>query len=128
MLSDNILLRVEAGAEKGTTHVQVRVFYDKGGLNHFTSRDDKRGVYVVVTPIEVIKYADHDIVKTGLFSGYKKLLVETKRKSDKTLDEQRACVSKQVAEKTGVAWEMVEAVLSKHGLTLAQTSEQEGGQ
>jgi hypothetical protein len=60
-------------------------YYHKGGMNYFTSRNEARGYYLSVTPVQVERRADGIIIESySAFSGIKQLLIECKRKSNKT--------------------------------------------
>ena len=67
--------------------LKVEVFYDKGGMNHFTSTVNRRGYYVSARVVEVKKDNDCVIESFMLFSGLKKLLFEVKRQSEKSYKE-----------------------------------------
>ena len=60
-----------------TNAIEIEVYYDKGGMNLFTYKDEARGYYLSVRPV---LRADGCITYTS-FSGRKLLLKEVKRKS-----------------------------------------------
>lgn len=64
------------------THLDVKVYYDKGGRNWFSGADEPRGFYISVTPVT----RSGGMVSTALFSGAKKLLLEVSRYTDKQHD------------------------------------------
>ncbi|MPM92562.1 hypothetical protein SDC9_139697 [bioreactor metagenome] len=68
---------------KSGSHLDVEVYYDKGGANYFCGGTTQRGYYVSVTP------ATHKngMVSVVLFTGIKKLLLQTSRFSDKQFEQ-----------------------------------------
>lgn len=73
-----------AGATLGTaTHVEVSVFYTKGGTSYFTGRDEARGYWASAKPVE----ASDGVKRFMLFdkNGFKVFLRPAARFSAKTL-------------------------------------------
>lgn len=66
----------------GVNFIEVSVYYSKGGMNYFTSRNERRGIYVSASPIE--KTANTRSYMG--FSGIKAFGKELKRFSQKQLD------------------------------------------
>jgi hypothetical protein len=64
------------------THLRVEVYYSKGGMNYFTSTNERRGIYVSASPIE---RRESSTSYMG-FSGGKQFLLAMSRFSQKTLD------------------------------------------
>ncbi|MEA1972389.1 MAG: hypothetical protein U9N34_03720 [Candidatus Cloacimonadota bacterium] len=64
------------------THIVIKIYYDKGGMNYFSTREERRGLYLSVTPI---KREGHWTSYRG-FSGTKMLVKPMKRYSRKQLD------------------------------------------
>ena len=69
------MLNKYIATDKPNTFLKVRVYYDKGGMNYFTSQVKRRGYYVMVTPIE--KEGDFEV--TRAFSGYCECVLEVPR-------------------------------------------------
>ncbi len=70
--------------DKENTQLKIKLYYHLGGMNYFTSKVEKRGYYLSVTPVEIERKDNNisfEVYKA--FSGYKALVLETKRKSDK---------------------------------------------
>ncbi len=87
--------------------LKIEVTYNKGGQNNWTGRNEKRGYYLHVTPVKLKQYSDGITMElTTAFSGYKELLKEVGRQSDKALAEAEK-IAEQVVE------ELIEAVLRK---------------
>jgi hypothetical protein len=66
---------------KNGTHIDVEVFYDKGGVSYFSGGTTTRGYYISVTPVT----HKNGMTSVVLFTGVKKLLLPTNRYSDKQL-------------------------------------------
>ena len=64
--------------------LKTEVYYSLGGMNYFTSKNEPRGYYVSVSPVQREERENGIIIESfTAFSGTKMLLLETKRKSDK---------------------------------------------
>ena len=70
---------IERDDLKGATHLEVKVFYTKGGANYFSGGTNPRGYYLSVRPVK----KGNGMVSFDLFSGCKRLLLETARYTDK---------------------------------------------
>jgi hypothetical protein len=64
------------------SHIRISIVYRIGGINYFTSENQKRGLYIDVTPITK---SENCISYTG-FSGTCMFVKELKRFSQKQLD------------------------------------------
>lgn len=65
----------------------TELYYEKGGWNLFTGVNEVRGLYLSVTPVEIVEYEGGGrSVGFTAFSGTKKLVKELKRFSQKQLD------------------------------------------
>ena len=85
--------------------LEVKVYYDLGGYNYFTSQPKKRGYYVSVSPLEV----NGNFVSYQGFSGTYMLLNEVKRQSKKgevealkLLDKKKQIVIDYICNKHGI--------------------------
>lgn len=67
---------------KENEFIEVSVYYDKGGMNYFTSRTDPRGYWISVS--RITKGANW--VRRTLFEGRKMFLLEAKRFSQKGMN------------------------------------------
>ena len=71
----------------GKQTFEIRIYYNLGGINYFTNRNEARGYYLSITPVKINKsnYKGNEIscVKFTGCSGIKDLLLEVKRKSKK---------------------------------------------
>lgn len=70
---------IEDDRLQDATHIEVNVYYSKGGMNYFTGRVTPRGYYISVKPVT----KREGIISYVLFSGSGQLLLETNRYSDK---------------------------------------------
>lgn len=86
------------------THIKIEVRYEKGGLNYFTYKEEPRGIYVVVTPVEVTGRGGYQIESFTAFSGVKTCVKELKRKSEKAEQEVWTKIEP-AAEQIARAWE-----------------------
>lgn len=95
------------------THIKVEVMYNKGGLNMFTYRQERKGYYVSVLPVE--REQRDGYTMEGFSSdcmGMKMLVKEVARRSAKAEQE-----AEQIAEKEANA--LAEIVCKNYGLELA---------
>lgn len=92
-------------AEGEFTHVDVEVYYNKGGMNYFTSNVEKRGYYLSVQPLN-----KSNGIHFTAFTGVKQLVREAGRFSPKILSE--FIVEYEMMNK------MVEYIINKHNLKL----------
>ena len=70
---------IETKEFPGNTHLQVSVYYYKGGINYFNSRSEERGFYISVTPVK----KEGTMISTMMFSGLSQLIFTVSRYSDK---------------------------------------------
>ena len=73
---------IERSDLKGATHLEVSVYYTKGGANYFSGGTTPRGYYLSVTPVT----KNEGSVSFAMFSGYSHLLLKTQRYTDKQFD------------------------------------------
>ena len=70
---------------KNSNFIIVRTFYDKGGFNYFTYKDEKRGIYLSLQPVKVEERDGYSMESFEGFSGIKFFIKELNRKSDKQI-------------------------------------------
>lgn len=87
---------------KSASHIDVEVYYTKGGANFLSGGTTPRGYYLSVTPVT----RKDNMVSTIMFSGVKKLLLTTNRYSAKQF-EQAVVLGREAAP------ELIEHVLEK---------------
>jgi hypothetical protein len=62
------------------------LFYSLGGINYFSGENNRRGIYLSVTPVTLSDNGGFTSESSVMFSGLKMLLKELKRFSKKELD------------------------------------------
>ena len=70
---------IERNDLKGATHLEVSVYYTKGGTNYFSGGTIPSGYYVSVTPVT----KGNGTISFAMFTGRKRFLFETARYTDK---------------------------------------------
>jgi hypothetical protein len=68
---------------KENTEVKIELKYNLGGLNYWNYKTEARGYWLHIQPLKIERKQDCTIESFDCFSGYKALILETKRKSDK---------------------------------------------
>jgi hypothetical protein len=91
-------------------YLKAEVFYNKGGINYFTSRTEPRGYWASVTVVDVDRRENGVSIESfSLFgSGYKEFLFEVKKQSEKSYN-------RAVAEAGPVIEKIQNALLEKAG-------------
>ena len=100
-------MRIKVKANDGTTHIEVKTFYDKGGYNYFTGVNDRRGYYISCRPIEV---CEHSVIDR-FFAGAKKFIQPCGRLNRKTLE----ALQEKTLENAG---DLIEHVCNEYGLVI----------
>ena len=105
-------LKVNPNGNK-ITHIKVETAYSLGGMNLFTYRNEPRGYYLHVSPVER-RLTDYGVTMESFiaFSGIKKLLKEVSRKSAK---EEREAEEIAVHDES----ELIQYICEKSGVTLS---------
>lgn len=74
--------------ENSDTELKIQVYYNKGGLNYFNYKNEERGYYLSVCPVQVERKDNGICIESyTAFSGVKKLVLPVKRQSDKKYNE-----------------------------------------
>lgn len=107
-------LEVKENNQK-VTHIKLEVYYSLGGMNYFTYKQERRGYYASVTPVERSNSYGCIMEGTVAFSGIKQLVKEVPRKSAKAEAE-----AERIAE--SVLPILLEHILRKNGLELSVES------
>ena len=83
----NIKKFIPITSDKGT-HIKVEVFYTKGGINYFTGTNERRGIYLSISPVKLTIYEGGGRSEGYVaFTGVKQFVTELKRANDKKLNE-----------------------------------------
>lgn len=72
---------ISTTAIPGNTHLNIRIYYNKGGISYYNNEVYKRGFYITVQPVELKEI----LMTSKLGSGITKLLFEVNRYSEKQL-------------------------------------------
>ncbi|MGF7535264.1 hypothetical protein AAGG74_16550 [Bacillus mexicanus] len=99
--------------ERNGQTLKVGVYYDLGGCNPFTYKNEMRGYYISVIPVERKIKDGYTSEKSKAYSGIKKLLVEVKRKSKKAETQALELATEELIE------ELIAHVLKKEEATVA---------
>lgn len=92
--------------------LEIIISYNQGGYNYFTYQNQPRGYYLHITPISEQSVDGVTMRTFTAFSGIKFLLKETKRFSQKELNE--------IQPDAETVQKLVNHVLIKNSLTLKQ--------
>lgn len=104
------LLEVANAERVETTHVQVELYYSKGGMNYFTGKAERRGFYLQVTPVSISTSGTGLITRSyTAFTGIKKMVLECARFNQKKFDE--------FAPSEDEVNELLDYVKAKNGIT-----------
>ena len=74
-------------------NLKLEVYYSLGGINYFTYKNEPRGYYLSVSPVERVQHDGYVTESVVLFSGIKKLVKEV-AKSGKKHAEDAITISK----------------------------------
>ena len=72
---------IERNDLRDATHLEISVYYTKGGANYFSGGTTPRGFYISVTPVT----KSNGMISFTMFTGRKQLLFTTNRYTDKQL-------------------------------------------
>lgn len=72
----------DSGSKKAN-FLRIELYYDKGGYDYMSYRQKPRGFYLSVTPVFRENKGTYTTEMFGAFSGYKQLILEVNRFSDK---------------------------------------------
>jgi hypothetical protein len=79
--------------------LKIEVYYDKGGINYFNSKNEPRGYWLSMRQVEVERQGRGIVIESyGMFSGAKIFLKEVKRYSQKTYEDAVILAEEKIAE------------------------------
>ena len=82
------LLEVANAERVAATHVEVELYYSKGGMNYYTGKAERRGFSLQVTPVSIDTSGAGFITRSfTAFTGVKKCVLECARFNQKKFDE-----------------------------------------
>ena len=93
--------------------ITTEIYYSKGGMNYFTSNNEKRGYYFGIMPEE---YSESGIKTYAGFSGVKTCILEVKRQSKSAYEKAKAMFDKYENE-------YLQAFCNKKGYTLVNIND-----
>lgn len=99
------LFEVEGGE---STHIEIELYYSKGGMNYFNGRNEARGLYISVQPITKTDRS----VSFMAFTGVKQYVKEMKMFTQKSFDTFQP--------DPVLIQNLVDHVLQKNGLTIKE--------
>lgn len=69
---------------KENTEIKIELKYNKGGVNYTNSKNEQRGYYLHIQTVKR-EFMENGIIieSLQLFNGFKALILETKRQSEK---------------------------------------------
>lgn len=70
--------------------LKVQVYYNKGGVNWATMREEERGYYFSMTPVRIEDHGNYKVEETRMFSGCKALILPVNRQSQKRFEQAKA--------------------------------------
>lgn len=72
---------------RNATHLKAEIYYALGGINVFTYRNEPRGYYLSVSPVERAERNGYTMESFTAFSGMKWIVLPVQRKSAKKMAE-----------------------------------------
>ena len=96
---------------KENTEVKIELKYNLGGLNYWNYKTEARGYWLHIHTLKIERQQGCTIESYNCFSGYKALILETKRKSDKAYNTALEMLEAKKAE-------MLEIILTNNNLNL----------
>lgn len=82
------LLEVANAERVNATHIEIELYYSKGGMNYFTGNVERRGFYLQVTPVSISTSGTGVRTRSfTAFTGIKKMVLECARFNQKKFDE-----------------------------------------
>ena len=74
--------------EGSDKELKIEVYYNKGGMNYFNSKNEPRGYWLSMRQVEVERQEKGIVIeKYGMFSGAKMFLNEVKKQSQKAYEQ-----------------------------------------
>lgn len=80
------------------THLKAEIYYSLGGMNYFTSRVERRGYYMSISPVKRSNSSGCVMESYTAFTGLKQCVSEVSRKSQKKMNEAIAYFDEHILE------------------------------
>lgn len=88
--------------EGSNKELKIEVYYDKGGMNYFNSKNEPRGYWLSMRQVEIERTERSIVIESfGLMSGAKMFLKEVKKQSQKAYDEAVLLAEEKIEELRG---------------------------
>lgn len=88
--------------EGSNKELKIEVYYDKGGMNYFNSKNELRGYWLSMRQVEIERTGRGIVIESfGLMSGAKMFLKEVKRYSQKTYEDAVLLAEEKIEELRG---------------------------
>lgn len=100
---------IELKNNGSATHLKIELYYNLGGYNVFTYKEEKRGYYLSVSPVTRERSSGCTMESYTAFSGIKQLIKPVNRKSAKA----EAAAETEAAAKEA---DLIRYVCEKNGL------------
>lgn len=81
--ADRVVRYYKVKNKKETTWLKAEIYYALGGHNYFTYKNESRGYYISVSPVE----RDRGFESYTAFTGLKQCVLPVQRKSSKKMTE-----------------------------------------
>lgn len=98
MASDSIFRKYIPARGHEVNSLRVELYYSLGGMNYWTYKQDSRGYYLSVTPVERIQRNGYTTEGYITGSGVKMLIKEVSRKSVKAAAEAEVLAQSHIQE------------------------------
>lgn len=100
-------------AKSSANTLKAQIFYSKGGVNWATGREEGRGYYFSLTPVEIEDHGSYKVESAAMFSGRKTLVLPVQRQSQKRFEQAKAMMDDLMDRYCG-------QFLDENGMTLAE--------
>ena len=87
MASDSIFCKYIPAKGHGVNNLCVELYYSLGGMNYWTYKQEGRGYYLSVKPVERVRRDGYTTESYTMGSGIKMLIKEVSRRSAKAAAE-----------------------------------------
>ena len=109
MASDSIFCKYIPAKGHKVNSLRVELYYSLGGMNYWTYKQDGRGYYLSVTPVERTQHNGYMTEGYTMGSGVKMLIKEVNRKSAKVAAEAEVLAQPHIQE-------LIDYICNKEGV------------
>lgn len=97
---------------KGNQVFKVELNYNLGGYSYVTGKQQPRGYYFSVSPVGIKEKDGYRVETYKAYTGFKEVLLEVKRKSNKKYEEALSMLTDEKIE------ERIQYVIDKNNITI----------